>query len=55
MNDREFRKTIAAMKRVAAKAKKDPAYALDFLIKAGIVTKGGKLKKPYRSDKNEGN
>ena len=39
---------LAAMKRVAARAKKDPAYSLKLLIGTGMHTKTGKLKKQFR-------
>ena len=40
---------LAGMKRIAAKAKKDPAYSLKLLIGTGMYTKTGKLKKRFRS------
>ena len=39
---------LAAMKRVAAKAKNNPTYARELLFGTGMYTKAGKLKKQFR-------
>ena len=45
---RDTEACLAGMKRVAAKAEKDPAYSLELLIRTGMYTKTGKLKKQFR-------
>ena len=45
---RDYSKDLAAMRRTAAKADKDPAYALTLLARNPMFTKSGKLKKQFR-------
>jgi hypothetical protein len=45
---RDYSKDLAAMKRTAAKADKDPAFALKLLASNPMHTKTGKLKKQFR-------
>jgi hypothetical protein len=45
---RDYSKDLAAMKRAAAKADKDPAFALKLLTSNPMFTKTGKLKKQFR-------
>ncbi|GDY23848.1 hypothetical protein LBMAG56_51950 [Verrucomicrobiota bacterium] len=45
---RDTEACLAGMKRVAARAEKDPAYSLELLIRTGMHTKTGKLKKQFR-------
>ena len=45
---RDFTKKLAAMKRTAAKADKDPAYSMKLILMTGMYTKSGKLKKQFR-------
>ena len=47
-NTRDYAKDLAAMKRTAAKAKKDPAYAMRLVLSTGMYTKAGKLKKQFQ-------
>ncbi len=44
----DYAKDLAAMKRTAAKAKKDPAYAMKLILSSGMHTKAGKLKKQFQ-------
>lgn len=39
---------LKAMKKISAKAAKDPAYSLKLLVGTGMHTKTGKLKKRFR-------
>lgn len=45
---RDYAKDLAAMKRAAARAKKDPAFALKLLSANPMFTKSGKLKRQFR-------
>ncbi len=45
---RDYAKDLAAMKRAAAKADKDPALAVRLLAGNPMFTKAGKLKKKFR-------
>jgi len=49
MNDEEREEFIKMIREHAERASKDKKYARDFLIRAGIYTKSGKLSKHYRS------
>ena len=45
---RDYKKDLAAMKRTAAKADKDPVFALKLLASNPMHTRTGKLKKQFR-------
>jgi hypothetical protein len=45
---RDYSQDLAAMKRTAAKADKDPAYSMKLILMTGMYTKTGKLKKQFR-------
>jgi hypothetical protein len=45
---RDYAKDLAAMKRSAARADKDPAFALKLLASNPMFNKSGKLKKQFR-------
>lgn len=45
---RDTDRCLAAMKKISAKAAKDPAYSLKLLVGTGMYTKTGKLKKQFR-------
>jgi hypothetical protein len=45
---RDYSADLAAMKRTAARARKNPAYARKLILATGMYTKGGKLKKQFR-------
>ena len=44
----DYAKDLAAMKRTAAKADKDPAFARQLLAANPMFTKSGKLKKQFQ-------
>ena len=46
--ERDTEVCLAGMKRIIAKAKKDRAYSMKLLIRTGMHTKTGKLKKQFR-------
>jgi len=48
MNDKEFKIYLSDIRKFNKKLKKDPELAKEFLISAGIMTKKGNLRKPYR-------
>ncbi len=48
MSDKELKESIKAMKKLQKKHKDSPKEALAFLVRAGIATANGKLKKPYQ-------
>jgi len=48
MTAKEHKKYIASMKRYANKILASPAESKKLLVKAGIYTDKGNLKKPYR-------
>ncbi|MCX6857712.1 MAG: hypothetical protein NTV80_22740 [Verrucomicrobia bacterium] len=45
---RDYSEDLAAMKRTAERARKDPTYRRQLLIATGMYTKSGKLKKQFR-------
>ena len=48
MTEKELKQRLAEMRRVGKEACKSKESARAFLYKAGIITKSGKLAKPYR-------
>lgn len=48
MKNKELKWRLTEMQRVARDACKFRTSAREFLVKVGIVTKSGKLAKPYR-------
>lgn len=48
MTDKELKKLLADMRITANEACASRESARDFLVKIGIMTKSGKLAKPYR-------
>ena len=49
MNDEEREEFIKMIREHREKMSKDKKYAKDFLIRAGIYTKSGRLSKHYKS------
>lgn len=48
MTEKEVRTYIAEMKKFAKKVSSSPKKSRDFMVKAGILTPKGNLKKPYK-------
>ncbi len=48
LTDKQVKREIREMRKFVRVLAKDPAAAKEFLIKAGILTKSGKLSKQYR-------
>lgn len=48
MTKKELRKAVKAIKKLKKKVCKTKKSARAFLVKVGISTKKGKLRKPYR-------
>jgi hypothetical protein len=48
MSDKELKKKIEAIRRLRKEVCVSKEAARDFLVKAGICTKSGKLAKAYR-------
>ena len=48
MTEKEVKAYLAEMKKFADKVSSSPKASRDFLVKAGILTPKGNLKKPYR-------
>jgi hypothetical protein len=48
MSEKELRKQADGLKRLQRKVCLSKESALDFLVKAGICTKSGRLSKAYR-------
>jgi len=48
MSDKELTKQVEAIKRLKVEVSASKEAARDFLVKAGICTKSGKLAKAYR-------
>jgi hypothetical protein len=48
MTAKETKQYISDFKKFAANATKSPDTSKDLLVKAGICTKNGNLRKPYK-------
>ena len=48
MTDKQLKTYIADLKKFTKKVAASPADSRDLLIKAGIITDKGNLKKPYK-------
>lgn len=48
MTDKETKKYVQEMKKFTKKASSSPSTSRKMLVRAGICTKKGNLKKPYK-------
>lgn len=52
MTEKERKEALTAIKKVGKRVNASPASARRFLVKAGILTKNGRLAKAYKTSKS---